>query len=109
MAETTINGTECYLFGLAGSASLQGRTLALTVVSPHIGEPVEATIELCGDAAAVRIRETVLTHADIHAHNTLENPDTVRLSAPRLLFTAGKNLPQTFAPQSVTRLDMVLG
>lgn len=103
-----ILGSERTLFGLAGSASLRDRTLTLTVVNPHIGEAVEAAVRLLGDASVVEARETVLTHADIHALNDFDTPDTVRLSDPRQLTVAGKTFTHTFAPQSVTRLELVL-
>jgi alpha-N-arabinofuranosidase len=96
------------LFGLAGSASLRDRTVTLTVVNPHIGEPVEAAVRLYGDADVVEAHETVLTHDDIHALNDFDTPDTVRLSETRSLQVAGKTFSHTFAPQSVTRLDLVL-
>lgn len=99
---------EGHLFGLAGSASLDDRTLTLTVVNPHVGEPVEAALRLHGDGKVAQGRETVLTHTDIHAHNTFEAPDTVKLSDTRPLQVAGKSFTQLFAPQSVTRLELVL-
>ena len=100
--------SERSLFGLAGSASLRDRTLTLTVVNPHIGEPVEAAVRLHGDASVAEGRETVLTHDDIHALNDFDAPDTVRLSDTRSLQVTGKTFTHTFAPQSVTRLELVL-
>ena len=99
------------LVGLAGSASLRDDRLTLTVVNPRIAEPVEATITLRGDAtanSAGEVEETVLTHADIHAHNTFAAPDTVALAAPRSLPADGRVFRHRFAPQSVTRLVFAL-
>ena len=101
-------GEELRLFGLAGSASLQGDTLTLTVVNPRVGAPVEAAINLRGDASVRQATETVLTHADIHAHNTFDAPDTVTLAAPRSLDLSGRSFRHQFAPQSVTSLTIAL-
>ena len=101
-------GEELRLFGLAGSASLQGDTLTLTVVNPRVGAPVEATINLRGDAGVREATETVLTHADIRAHNTFDAPDTVTLAAPRALDVSGRSFRHQFAPQSVTSLTIAL-
>ena len=96
------------LFGLAGSASLHGRTLTLTVVNPAIGRPIEATIALRGAVAGGDAEEVVLTHADIHAHNTFDAPETVTLGAPRQIALAGGHFTHQFAAQSVTRLTIPL-
>ena len=101
-------GTEQSLWGLAGSASLRGTTLTLTLVNPRIGEPAEVEIRLRGGARATGVAETILTHDDIHAHNTFMEPDTVRLTSSRSLPSEGPTLRHTLAPQSVTRLDIAL-
>ena len=61
-----------------------------------------------GDAAAREASETVLAHADILAHNTFDAPETVTLAAPRPLAVSGRSFRHTFAPQSVTRLEVAL-
>lgn len=96
--------------GLTGSASIKGRTLTLTltVVNPRIGEPAPASIHLRGEATAAIVRETVLTHDDIQAHNTAEAPEVVKLSDPRVLPLSGGAFEYIFAAQSVTRLEMSL-
>ncbi len=98
----------CRLSGLAGSASLKERELTLTVVNSRIGEPVEAAIRLLGDAQVVEGRETLLTHSDIHAHNTFDAPDTVRLSDTHGVPLSGRVFSHVFAPQSITRLELKL-
>jgi alpha-N-arabinofuranosidase len=99
---------EHHLFGLAGSASLRGETLTLTVVNPRIGEPVEATINLRGYATIREASETMLTHADIRAHNTFDAPDTVTPAPPRALAASGRSFRHMFGPQSVTSLTLAL-
>ncbi|MFN8542090.1 MAG: alpha-L-arabinofuranosidase C-terminal domain-containing protein [Thermomicrobiales bacterium] len=103
------NGESRQLFGLAGSASIQGRTLALTVVNPQLDTPVEATINLRGGQVSGPMEETVLTHTDIHAHNTFDVPETVVPAPARTLPLGGDSFTHTFAPQSVTRLLVPLG
>ena len=91
------------LWGLAGSASLKGKTLVLTVVNPHATEGRQAEIAVRG--ATVRgMRARVLAAADIHAHNTFAEPEAVR---PKEGAAAAGGV-YTFAPASVTRLDLEL-
>lgn len=97
------------LAGLAGSASLRERTVTFTVVNTQIGAPAEATIALRGGAVSGAIEEIILTHDDIHAHNTFDAPETVTLGAPRSIAASGTSFTHTFAPQSVTRLTIPLG
>ncbi|HEX2907625.1 MAG TPA: alpha-L-arabinofuranosidase C-terminal domain-containing protein [Phototrophicaceae bacterium] len=104
----TYNGEAQQLPGLMGAASLKDDLLTLTVVNPQIGTPVETEICLPDDISIQSIRETVLTDADIHAHNTLENPNAITLSAARELPVFGATIRHTFAAQSVTRLDIRL-
>ena len=62
--------------GLAGSASIKGDLLTLSVVNPHARLPVEAAVDL----GASRVREatiSVLSHDDLAAHNTFENPQVL--------------------------------
>lgn len=105
----TYEGQERRLFGLAGSASRRNNTVTLTVVNPHIGVPVETGVRLNGDGRASAVQATVLTNDDIHAHNTFDAPNAVTLSEPQQVNASGSSFRYTFAPQSVTRLDITLG
>jgi alpha-N-arabinofuranosidase len=50
----------------------------------------------------------VLTHADIHAHNTFEHPDAVHpTEGPAEV--SGSRFTWTFKPASVTKLEIDLG
>lgn len=91
--------------GLMGSASLQGRTLTLTIVNPKVGEPLETLLRLRGGDAAI-VRETVLSADTLTAHNTFDAPDRVRPGEPRVLSLTGGEFTYTFPGQSVTRLEM---
>jgi alpha-N-arabinofuranosidase len=70
---------------------------------------VEATIHLRGGRTDGPVQETILTHTDIHAHNTFDAPETVAPAPARTLQLAGDRFTHTFAPQSVTRLLVPLG
>jgi alpha-N-arabinofuranosidase len=83
--------------GLAGSASVKTDLLTLSVVNLHATLPVPAVIDLGGG----RLRDatvSVLTHADLAAHNTFEFPETIK---PQ---TAAweSNGQHVFPPASVT-------
>ena len=73
----------------------------------HASEPAEVAIRLRG-GSAVAVRQTVLTHKELNAHNTFEQPETV---VPRSTPTdlRGPELRCVLAPASVTRLDVTLG
>jgi alpha-N-arabinofuranosidase len=94
------------LAGLSGSASLHGKQLVLTVVNPHIDRPVTAEITVRGTSITAG-EGTVLTNADIHAHNDFDHPNTVT-TAPTAININGSTLAHTFPPASVTALILAL-
>ena len=92
------------LVGLAGSASVKGKTLTLTVSNPHISEAHESELNLRG--GSVKSGTARILSGDIHAHNSFENPKAVM---PRdVAFDVKSPLKFTFPPSSVTRLQMEL-
>jgi len=92
------------IFRLAGSASVAGKNLTLTLVHTHTNEPAAVRIELPGGSAST-VRQTVLTHSTLNAHNTFENPTEL---IPKTTGTplAGSSFVCTLAPASVNRLDI---
>ena len=78
-------------------------------LTDKLDAPVEATIHLRGGRPEGPVQEVVLTHTDIHAHNSFDAPETVAPAPARTLQLAGDRLSYTFAPQSVTRLLVPLG
>jgi alpha-L-arabinofuranosidase len=100
------DGRPASFWGLKGSASLRGKELALTVVNPDVSQSREASIELLGSQMAAG-RVTVLTHSDIHAHNTFENPEMVRPRSEELK-GSGSSIRYTFSPASVNLLQITL-
>ena len=99
-------GRERRLFRLAGSASLSGRDLTLTLVHSHAAEPLDVSIRL-RDGAAESVRQTVLTHERLNAHNTFERPDVV-VPKTTTVDARGGSPRCTLPPASVTRLDIRL-
>ena len=96
------------LWGLAGSASVAGRTLTLTVTNPHLTEPRETAIALRGGTARAA-RVTVLSARDVHDANTFERPDAVvpkAIEAPAV--TAGQAIALVFPAASVTKVEIDL-
>jgi alpha-N-arabinofuranosidase len=100
------DGQPATFWSLKGAASLNGKNLTITVVNPDVSQPREAEIHLLG-AEAASGQATVLTHTDIHAHNTFDAPNTVQ---PRTesWSPAGRSPKFTFAPASVTLLQLKL-
>ena len=93
-------------WGLAGSASLSGKVLTLTVTNPHLGEAREAEVAVRG-ARVESARARVLSAPDVHAHNSFENPRAVEPRDEPARVVAG-GLTFRFPPASVTRLQLTL-
>jgi alpha-N-arabinofuranosidase len=65
---------------LSGSASVQKNVLTVTLTNPSLQDAVATRIRVSGGAVLRDARARVLTHEDIHATNTFEKPDEVRLA-----------------------------
>lgn len=100
------DGKPASFAGIKGSASLHDKELVLTAVNPSVNEAREAEIVIRG--ATIRsAAATVLTHTDIHAHNTFAERDVV---APKTQTLEVKGAPAKFVfpPASVTKLTLSL-
>ncbi len=95
------------LWGLNGSASVRGDSLTLTVTNSHLTEPRETEIAVRG-AGVGAITATILAAADVHDHNTFEEPDTV-VPATAAVRVVGAPLLYRFPAASVTKLEIALG
>jgi alpha-N-arabinofuranosidase len=95
------------LAGLSGSASIKGKTLILTVVNPHITQPMTTEIAVRG-ASIVSAKGTVLAEKDVHAHNDFAHPDVVKPRSVASLSPSGGKLTHSFPPASVTALEVTL-
>jgi alpha-N-arabinofuranosidase len=97
------------LWGLQGSASVNGKTLTLTVVNPHATEIRETEIVIRG-AKVQSGQAMTLTANDIHAHNSFEQPRALTpLSSSNVIVQAQSGLVMhRFPAASVTRLQLTL-
>jgi len=100
------NDEERSFWGLAGSASLHGKNLVVTVVNPHASEQRTADVSLRG-ASARSARVTVLAETDIHAHNDFDHPHAVE-PKEEPANVSGSSFAWTFKPASVTKLEIEL-
>ena len=97
------------LAGLSGSASISptnSKLVTLTVVNPHIDQPVTAEIAV-GGAAIASYSGQVLAEPDVHAHNDFAHPNAVHPTAIAATPNTGR-LTHTFPPASVTTLQLTL-
>lgn len=100
------NGKPADIWGLNGSASVNGKMMTLTVTNPHMSEAREAAINIRG-ARVASAKARVLSTKDVHAHNTFDYPravephdETATISGDALVFK--------FAPASVTQFQIAL-
>ena len=89
---------------LLGSASMSGKTLHISVVNTNVRQGIEASIDL-GSAKVKGGKQTVLTHKDIHAHNTFEKPSEVA-PVSSALSVSGSTFKHAFPPASITILEL---
>jgi alpha-N-arabinofuranosidase len=100
------DGKPAGFWGLKGSASLKGKTLTLTAVNPDVSQAREAEIVVRG-AKAASATAWVVAESDIHAHNTLEQPDQVKTRMADVVLRAN-SLSFTFPPASVVKIEVQL-
>lgn len=101
-------GGERRIVRVAGSASRRDPDrVTVTLAHLHASEPAEVLLELRGGRAA-EVRQTILTHQELNAHNTFERPGNV---VPRssVLETRGTELRCTLPPASVSAFEIRLG
>jgi alpha-N-arabinofuranosidase len=99
--------TPANMWGLNGSASIQGKTVTLTAVNPDAKNPRETEINI-GGATIVSAQARVLTSSDIHARNSFADPHGLEPKDEQVTVRAGGRLVYKFAPASVTRLQMAV-
>ena len=100
------DGKPASFWGLKGSASLKGKTLTLTAVNPDVSQPRETEILLRG-AKAVSAKAFIVAESDIHAHNTLDQPDRIKTRTAEVTLRPGA-LSFTFPPASVVKIEVQL-
>jgi alpha-N-arabinofuranosidase len=100
------NGQPATLPGLAGSASMDGKRMVVTVTNQSMDTPRESEIIIRG-AAIQSAKATTLAAADVHAHNSFETPNAVEPKEQSLSPRNG-GLTHRFPPASVTKLEIRL-
>jgi alpha-L-arabinofuranosidase len=102
----TKEGRSQSLWGLGGSASLRDKAVTITVVNPHATDARECAVSVRG--ATIRDgRGTVLSSADLRAHNSFDQPTAVVPRDVDVVIRSGA-LVQIFPPASVTRLQLTI-
>ena len=102
----TKDGGSQTLWGLGGSASVRDKTVTVTVVNPHATEARECAVSVRG--ATIRDgRATVLSSADLRAHNSFDQPNALTPRDTDVTVRSGA-LVQILPPASVTRLQLSL-
>jgi alpha-L-arabinofuranosidase len=101
------DGKPATFAGLKGSASLKGKTLTLTATNADVSQGREAEIVLRG-AKALSAKAWVVGESDIHAHNTLEQPEQVKTRSAEIAVRGG-SLGFTFPAASVVTIVVELG
>lgn len=90
---------------LSGSASIKGDILTLTIVNAHASLPAEAEIRLPSGTRAAEARGSVLTNDELAAHNTFDDPETVK-PTPCSVEAGAQEWRHTFPPASITALRL---
>ena len=91
---------------VAGSASLKGNQLFVTLTNAHATEAVEVGVHLLGGATAARCRARILT-GEIHSHNTFEQPEAIQ-PGPFDVAPRGSRFTVTLPAASVAALEIEL-
>ncbi len=92
---------------VSGSASVKGRTMHLSLVNVLADQPMPVTVTVRGGNGRIADAK-VLSHSDIHAHNTFDAPGRVRPRAVDLQ-ASGSTFTCVLQPASVTMLSIALG
>jgi alpha-L-arabinofuranosidase len=104
---TRKNGNPATIRGLSGSASKIDRELTLTVTNPDLTQACETVISLRG-AGVKEVKVTTLSASDMHSHNSFENPNNIAPKEGRAAVRNDGTVTISFAPASVTKLQMTL-
>jgi len=92
---------------ISASASRDARgRMHVSLCNVHHDRPVELTCELRGGPSAPSVAGRILTAAAMNAHNTFENPHTVKPADFTGFKTHGGTLTITLPPRSVVMLDI---
>jgi alpha-N-arabinofuranosidase len=91
---------------VAGSASLKGRTLFVTLTNSHASQAAEVALDLIG-GAEIGAAEGRLLSGEIHAHNTFSAPAQV-IPQEFVVESKGRQFRLTLPPASVAAVSVQL-
>jgi alpha-N-arabinofuranosidase len=91
--------------GISGSASIRDRQLCVTLTNPSLHDAVSASVRLEGGGRVAEARGTVLTHEDMAATNTFDDPDKVGL-VPIRVEVRGDAARVTIPRKAVVALEL---
>ena len=94
--------------GLSGSASIRDRRVTVTLTNPSVSDAVTARIRVAGGGRVAEGRGTVLTHEEMTATNTFDDPDHVTLS-PLSVQVGGDAARVTIPKQAAVALEFRIG
>jgi alpha-N-arabinofuranosidase len=92
---------------LSTSSSLKGSTLTVTVTNLSIDTPKASEIVIRGGRIQ-NVSATTLAAADVHAHNSFDNPRSVEPTTATLT-VSDSLIEHTFPPASVTKFEVTIG
>jgi alpha-N-arabinofuranosidase len=100
------DGKQASFWGLNGSATRKGNVLTVTAVNPHLENTLECQIAVRA-AKVSSATGTALWSADMHAHNTFDQPELVK---PQSLSVAvdGSAVHLTMPSASVVKIELAL-
>jgi alpha-L-arabinofuranosidase len=93
--------------GLSGSASIQDKRLTVTLTNPSLDTPVAARIRLAGGARSREGRGVALTHSEMRAANTFQDPNKV-VSSALPVKVVGDVAEVTLPKQAVAAVELVI-
>ena len=104
-----LGGKAFGLRAVQGSASVRDGRLCVTAVNSHPSEPLELEVELHHGVWKDGVESVFLAAEEIHAHNTFQDPQQVKLSPPQAVETRGNQVRIAMPPASIVRLMGELG
>jgi alpha-N-arabinofuranosidase len=75
--ETVVTNNEDFANSVSVSASVKDGKMLVTIGNLSCTEDAEISLEGVGVALGLKGKITILSHEDMHAHNTFEDPETV--------------------------------
>jgi alpha-N-arabinofuranosidase len=100
-------GKSSTLWGLNGSASRKGNIITLTAVNTDVHSPKLTRVRLRG-MSIQQVTGTALFAADMHAHNTFEQPNAVQSTPLRADLSEGEVIV-TVPAGCVVKLELMAG